>query len=170
MASLVTLGTLSPSGPEEPHSTPFHLLTACQPGQQGGCLFVVPQGFLLGPPGSSQLSGGWELAAHHSPPPVAASSCLLMTKPASRLFVSAVRDFQMGLYFGLLFSVDRERDGFNLMGFSQQLGSEQTGSEPGFTEFLPAPPPPSRDTWPAASQGWKCPLVRILLSSVARVS
>lgn len=59
----------------------------------------------------------------------------------------------MGLYFGLFSSVNRERDGFNLTGFSQQLGSEQTGSKPGFTEFLPAPPPPSRDSWSAASQG-----------------
>lgn len=44
----------------------------------------------------------------------------------------------MGLYFGLFFSVNRERDGFNLMGFSQQLGSEQTGSKPGLpSSFLP---------------------------------
>lgn len=50
----------------------------------------------------------------------------------------------MGLYFGLFFPVNRERDGFALMGFSQQLASEQTRSKPVFTEFLPAPPPPPK--------------------------
>lgn len=45
----------------------------------------------------------------------------------------------MGLYFGFCFSPgNRERDGFNVMGFSQQLASEQTDIELGFNEFLPA--------------------------------
>lgn len=45
----------------------------------------------------------------------------------------------MGLYFGFCFSPgNRERDGFNVMGFSQQLASEQADIELGFNEFLPA--------------------------------
>lgn len=46
----------------------------------------------------------------------------------------------MELYFGLFFSINR--DGFNIMGFSQRLASEQTCSKLG---FLPALPPPPRD-------------------------
>lgn len=42
------------------------------------------------------------------------------------------------LFWFLFFSVLTEREGFYVMGFSQQLASEQTDSKLGFNEFLPA--------------------------------
>lgn len=67
-------------------------------------------------------------------------SCPLMTSPGQEaVCLCCQRRFLMALYFGFCFSLcNRERDGFNVMGFSQQLASEQTDSELGFNEFLPA--------------------------------
>lgn len=113
------------------------------------CFLVLP---------SSAVGG--VLPAHHHPLPSLppSSSCLLMTKPAKRLFVSAVRDISGWGFILACFSVNREGDGFNIMGFSQQLSSKQTCSKLG---FLPAPPPSPRDHLVSCQPGLEMDMVPI---------
>lgn len=80
------------SGPAELHSTPFRLLRAHQPGQQGSCLFLEPSGLscaLLVLPSSGVSRSAGRIAT----PPLAAFQqlLLLMTNTAGSLFSSAVR-------------------------------------------------------------------------------
>lgn len=86
-----------------------------------------------------------------------------MTKPANGLFVSAVRGISGWGFILACFSVNREGDGFDIMGFSQQLSSKQTCSKLG---FLPALPPSPRDHLVSCQPGLETDMVPIPSSTL----
>lgn len=166
--------TLTRPGLEELHSTPFYFITAYQLGRRGwgaagtswlSCEAAAPSGFSCCRLGSARLSNGWGVASSSLSPPLAAphSSCLLMTKPANGLFVSAVRGISGWGFILACFSVNREGDGFDIMGFSQQLSSKQTCSKLG---FLPALPPSPRDHLVSCQPGLEMDMVPIPSSTL----
>lgn len=134
--------TLTPHGPEEPHSTPFRLMWRIGLGRRvaatsrlsrevaaAGALLLLPS---WGCPAQGRAGRRQRLT---TPSPCCAQLPANDQTGQQAVCLCCQRHFRTGLDFGLFLSANREKDGFNVMGFSQQLASAQTCSKRG--SFLP---------------------------------
>lgn len=124
-------GTLKPS--EGLYSAAFRGLTLCHPGSQAAPTRLAPptpppvasSATLLVLPGSGM---GWELKtiSQSLTAPRQELPANDYTRPTGCLSQLSGMFPDGSLFWPLFFSVNRERDGINVMGFSQQSASEQT--------------------------------------------